>query len=122
MTTRVYGTTDAAAYLGISVDTLKYHIYNKQHLAPDQTVGRELVFYQATLDEFKRKHQTEGFTLAEAVEFFDVPLAWLRKHLYYTKRLKPDGKRRTQLVFKSETLERLIAEEGHPNPGHQPDA
>lgn len=106
--TRMYSTVEAAEYLGIHPQVLRYHIYTKKHLAADQTIGRELAFSQATLDEFKTKHQTgDGLTLKEAADYLGVERRVLYYHFRDTKKLVPIGKRGTSWVFSIESLDAL---------------
>lgn len=51
---RLYKLADAAAYLGLSEVTVRYHIYVAGDLKPDVD-GKSLVFTQATLDEFRKR-------------------------------------------------------------------
>jgi excisionase family DNA binding protein len=51
---------EAAQYLGVSVRTIKYHIYESGDLAPDLQVGKTLVFRRETLDRFKRSRRPAG--------------------------------------------------------------
>ena len=50
---KLYGTKEAAEYLGLSVPTIKYHV--KQGNLTGQKVGHSLVFTRAELDRFKRE-------------------------------------------------------------------
>lgn len=104
---KLYSTAQAAKYLGINPETLRYHIYNKQHIAPDYTVGREFAFLESTLDAFSALHQATGLTIQEAAEYLGVTVRIIRYHIYTSHRLRPDGKRGTKAVFLPETLDRL---------------
>lgn len=48
----LYSVTEAAQYLGIKPETIKYHLYQSQ-LLKGQLVGKSIVFTQAELDTFK---------------------------------------------------------------------
>lgn len=48
----IYGTSEAAEYLELSVPGVKYHVYTTKRLSP-QLVGKTLVFTKAQLDEFQ---------------------------------------------------------------------
>ena len=56
----IFGTVQAAEYLGISFPTLKYHIYYSKQLVPDQRIGGRLIFEKGTLDEFARTRRKAG--------------------------------------------------------------
>lgn len=107
MKPKLYSTAEAAAYLGVHLETFKYHLYDKRHIAPDYTVGRELAFLQSTLDDFLSQHQSHGLTIQEASEYLGVTVSVIRYHLYTSRRLKPDAKRGKQMVFLPETLDQL---------------
>ena len=53
MPERLFSTAEAANYLGLKVETVKYHLYQSGHLKADIVLGRTLGFYQSTLDRFK---------------------------------------------------------------------
>ena len=107
MKPRLYSTVEAAAYLGVNPETLRYHIYDKQHIQADYTIGRDLAFLEETLDAFRQKHQAQGLTIKEAALYLGIDVTVVRYHVYTSKRLKPDGKRGTAMVFFLETLDSL---------------
>lgn len=51
-----YSIREAAAYLGLSMATIKYHVYVSGHLRPGRFAGVR-VFTQDDLDEFARKKE-----------------------------------------------------------------
>lgn len=103
---KLYSTAEAADYLGMHPQTLRYHVYDKGHIEADFEISGNLVFTQATLDEFKRKHQTaDGMTMAEAAAYLGVAFTWMRYHVYNSKKIQPDGRRGNAWVFKQETLD-----------------
>ena len=104
---RIFSTAEAADYLGITVSTLKYHLYEKGHLRPDRVIGDNLVFYQETLDAYLRRHQTDGLTGVEAAAYLGVSPSTIRHHVAITGYLVPDGKRGRNHIFTRATLERL---------------
>ena len=53
MPERLFSTAEAADYLGLKVETVKYHLYQSGYLQADVVLGRTLGFYQSTLDRFK---------------------------------------------------------------------
>ena len=56
---KLYSTKTAAAYIGISVSAMKYHIHVAENIVPLK-VGNSLVFTQAQLDEFKANRRSQG--------------------------------------------------------------
>lgn len=54
----LYSTAQAAAYLGLKVDALKYHL-KQGHLAP-QKVGHSLVYTPEELDRFQLTRRPPG--------------------------------------------------------------
>jgi len=48
----LYSTAEAAAYLGLTIDGVKYHVYQSRRLRPDKKVGHALIFTRETLDRF----------------------------------------------------------------------
>ncbi len=56
----LFSTEKAAEYLGITIDTLKYHVQRKKNLRPFQKLGRDLAFTREQLDEFKRTKRGPG--------------------------------------------------------------
>jgi hypothetical protein len=107
---RLFSTAEAAEYLGIHLETFKYHIYRMKHIEPDYVVGRELAFLQETLDQFRAKHQAKGYTMQEAAEYLGVSFTLLRYHVYNSKKLAPDGKRGNANTFSKETLDQFKRE------------
>lgn len=57
---KLYSTAEAAVYLGLHVQVVKYHIYTAKDLVPDVRLGRNLGFYQATLDAFNAAKRESG--------------------------------------------------------------
>jgi hypothetical protein len=55
----IYGTEQAAEYLGLSVPGVKYHVYTTKRLTP-QLVGKSLVFTREQLDEFNATRRGPG--------------------------------------------------------------
>ena len=102
---QLYTTAEAAEYLGVHPQTLKYHIYEKGHLSADAEKGGTLLFLQSTLDAFRAAHQTDGLTMKEAAAYLGVNLTWLRYHVYTSKQIAPDGRRGNQRIFSRQTLD-----------------
>ena len=57
---RLFSTADAASYLGLSIATVKYHVYQSGALRPDAKIGKTLVFTRSTLDEFAAQKRRPG--------------------------------------------------------------
>ena len=55
----LYGTAEAAIYLRVKPETIKYHVYITKRLCP-QLVGKSLVFTQAQLDCFQATRRGPG--------------------------------------------------------------
>ena len=60
MPERLFSTAEAAEYLGLKVETVKYHLYQSGHLKADVVLGRTLGFYQSTLDAFRESVPRPG--------------------------------------------------------------
>jgi len=56
----VYGTVQAAEFLGLAHSTVKYHIYVSKTLVPDFTVGNRLIFTWETLKQFQQDKRPQG--------------------------------------------------------------
>ena len=56
----LYSTATAAKWLGLSVATVKYHLYVAKDLKPDYVLGGSLVFTEQTLREFKAQKRGPG--------------------------------------------------------------
>ena len=50
---KLYSTKEAAAYLGVKEETVKYHVYVSNSLHPER-VGNSLVFTEEELQRFQR--------------------------------------------------------------------
>lgn len=55
----VFSTREAAKYLGISFNTMKYHIHYAKNIQGVK-VGNSLVFTRTQLDEFKKTKRSPG--------------------------------------------------------------
>jgi hypothetical protein len=51
---KLYSTREAAQFLGIKEETVKYHVYTSQTLHPDK-IGHTLVFTEEELNRFKQE-------------------------------------------------------------------
>jgi excisionase family DNA binding protein len=60
MPEQLYSTAEAAEYLGLKVETVKYHLYQSGYLKADVVLGKTLGFYQSTLDAFKESVPPPG--------------------------------------------------------------
>jgi hypothetical protein len=57
----IFSTAEAARYLGFGhVESLKHHIYERKAIAPDGSVGGNLIFKRATLDAFAATQRKDG--------------------------------------------------------------
>jgi len=56
---KLYSTSAAAEYLGLSLAAVKYHVHTVRNLSPAR-VGGSLVFTQAQLDQFKATKRGPG--------------------------------------------------------------
>lgn len=56
---KLFSLKEAAAYLGLKPETVKYHVYQSGYLK-GQLVGKTLVFTQEELDHFKATVPTPG--------------------------------------------------------------
>lgn len=56
----LYSLKEAARYLGISVATVKYHVY-KSGLLTGQVIGNTRIFTKSELDAFKNANYKPGW-------------------------------------------------------------
>ncbi len=56
----IFNLKEAAEYLGLKPETIKYHVYVSGYLKPDKTLPRNLIFTKATLDAFREQVPTPG--------------------------------------------------------------
>jgi excisionase family DNA binding protein len=56
---RLFSTAEAAEYLGMSLDSFKYHVFRAGNIT-GQMVGNSLYFTKAQLDEFAAKKRGQG--------------------------------------------------------------
>ena len=56
----LFSTAQAAEYLGLSVSSMKYHLYSANDLAADIKVGQALLFTRETLDRFAENKRPPG--------------------------------------------------------------
>ena len=56
----LFSTAEAADYVGISRQGLKYHVHVAGNLTPDAKVGHALVFTRETLDRFLARRRPPG--------------------------------------------------------------
>lgn len=50
---RFYSTRDAARYLGVKPETIKYHVYESGYLEPVRLTKRTLLFTREELDKLR---------------------------------------------------------------------
>ena len=60
MPEKLFSTAEAAEYLRLKVETVKYHLYQSGYLEADIVLGRTLGFDQSTLDAFKDRVPPPG--------------------------------------------------------------
>jgi hypothetical protein len=56
----IYTVRQAAEYLGLTVPTIKHHIYVSHTLVPDGQIGHNVIFYQGTLDAWAATRRGPG--------------------------------------------------------------
>lgn len=56
----IHGIQTAAQYCGVSVSTLRKHIYQLGTLKADTKIGKTLIFTQATLDNWQASRKPSG--------------------------------------------------------------
>lgn len=109
----IFGTKEAAEYLGITPQTVRWHINEKADLTPDRRIGgRFLVFTRETLDAFLEGREPDLdlpplYTTAEAAEYLGLTTDGLRYHLNRVdeRTLHPDHTIAGRLLFTRETLD-----------------
>ena len=57
---RIFSIAEAAEYLGVKYETIKYYLYKAKTLKPDITLGGVNGFYQSTLDRFRATKRKPG--------------------------------------------------------------
>lgn len=117
----IYGTKQAAAYLGMDYSLFRYHLYEMGHIEPDLRVGKTLAFTKQTLDRFKELYQAEdGYTVKQAAQYLGVEVSWVRHHIFNTRLLVADAKRGKKAIFHQDTLdaikERFLQKPQEPQP------
>lgn len=105
----IFSTREAADYLGLTPQTVRWHVRVKGDLAPDKRIGgRFLVFARETLDAFREGHKSDSpapalYSTEEAAERLGITVSGLKYHLYEGD-LEPDRKVAGRLVFSEKTL------------------
>jgi excisionase family DNA binding protein len=56
---QTFSTKEAAKYLGISSNTMRYHIFYAKNIE-GQKIGNSLIFTREQLDEFKAVKRSQG--------------------------------------------------------------
>lgn len=102
---QLMGTNEACRYLEINLAMFRYYLWKKHYLEADQKVGKNLAFSKSTLDAFKARHLSDGYSLQQAATYLGVNLSVLRHHMYVTKLLVADSWRGRTRVFTKETLD-----------------
>lgn len=102
---QIFSTKEAARYLEMDFSLFRYHLYEMKHLEPDYRVGNNLGFSKETLDQFKAKYRSEGFTVTQAALYLGVKVSWIRHHMFNTRLLVADAKRGRKAIFFKKTLE-----------------
>jgi len=57
---KLFSTTKAAEYVGLSLSAFKYHIHIAKTIEPFQKIGHSLAFTQDQLDEFQANRRPQG--------------------------------------------------------------
>lgn len=119
---RIFGTKEAAEYLGVTPSTIRWHVNEKSDLVPDKRIGgRFMVFSRETLDAFREGREPDPdpdllpptlYTTAEAAAYLGIVLDTMRYHLYRVdegRKLRPDFTIAGRLLFTQETLDAFRA-------------
>ena len=56
----LYGTAEAAEYVGLSQSGLRYYLYVKKSLVPHKKIGQSLIFTREQLDRFQETRRGPG--------------------------------------------------------------
>lgn len=109
---RIFGTKDAADYLDLNPQTVRWHVNVKKDLEPDKRIGgRFLVFSQETLDAYREKREPDPdamptlLSTAEAAEYLGLTLSGVAYHVHREHNLAPDFRIAGCLLFTQETLD-----------------
>lgn len=60
VTDNLYSTAEAAAFLGLTLSGIRYHVFVIKDLLPTRKVGNALLFSQDTLEQFTRSKKKAG--------------------------------------------------------------
>jgi len=109
----IFGTTEAAAYLGLTPQTVRWHVNKKRDLSPDKRIGgRFMVFARETLDAFLESREPDPnlpllYSTEQAAEYLGLTVDAMRYHLNRVeeKTLHPDHIISGCLLFTQETLD-----------------
>lgn len=108
---RLFSTKEAAEYLGVSTQTVYWHVRVKGDLIPDKRIGgRFLVFTQETLDAYREGREPDPaaaciYSSKEAAHYLGMTTDGLNWHVHRADNLKPDRKIAGRLVFTQATLD-----------------
>jgi hypothetical protein len=108
----LFGTKGAADLLGITPQTVRWHVNVKGDLGPDLLVGgRFMVFSRETLDAYlegrepDRDRVPDLFSTRGAAEYLGVSFDAVDYHVHRAGNLEADAKVAGRLVFTRETLD-----------------
>lgn len=101
----IFGTTEAAAYIGVVPSVMRYHVYTSKNIKPDFRLGRELGFYKSTLDAYMKEYQSTDLTISEAAKYLGVTPDRIEYHYHVLDTIKPSGKRGKHVTFSRADLD-----------------
>ncbi len=111
---RILSTREAADYLGLTPQTVRWHVRVKGDLAPDRYIGgRFLVFTRETLDAYLEGRDPapspdlELFSTREAADYLGLSADTVWYHVTRADNLEPDHEVAGRFVFTKRTLEKF---------------
>jgi len=108
---QIFDTRAAADYLGIDLQTVRWHVNVKGDLAPDKRIGgRFMVFTRETLDAYQEGRKPDPnlpplYSTKEAAEYLGMTVDGIAYHIHREDNLEPDLRVAGRLVFTQETLD-----------------
>lgn len=109
---QIFGTREAADYLGLVPQTVRWHVNVKGDLEPDRRIGgRFMVFTRETLDAYLEGREPDPsalprvYSTEEAADYLGVSVETMRYHVTRKGNLEADHRIAGRLLFARDTLD-----------------